>query len=643
MRGSVFIRALALLAVVVVTASCDALTGNKGSFTLTLSDETLAIGQGKSDTLIITLARSDYGKPVALTVTGAPTGVATNLLATTVPGNSSVTGLELVVAPTAALDTATLTVHATGDGVPERTATFKVAVGLTGTFTISSEGFPLTAAQSGGAIGTVLINRIGGHSDDVTLAVTGLPSGVVASFASSPTTSGSTAVSFSAASGAVPGAYNVTITGDAAGISQQQASVTLNIVPPPATASLSVTFCDSPAWFAYQNEGYLWQTASPVGGVYTIQATPTLAIAYVYAASDRTDFFVNYATRSELGARTSDDCTGPKTLTGTIAGASTGQSAVIAMGAANAPASQSSPNFTITGVADRSLDLVAMKGLINIHPAFNYYTGVTPDKLLIQRALNPANGASLGTLDFAAQGFSPAASNQVIANVLPSDSLHIANTFRSVTGTKGVIQVLEPTATSNTLYSVPADKFVAGDLHELLVQAYSADVERRLYSYLGALADRTDTLGPTLSSPTVTVISASPYVRFRGQLAVQPEYPSLAQFGYGQSGTPDRLVYVAVTAGFLGATPASTWDVAIPEFGSVAGLNSSWLLSSALVGYLAEADGGPGEVLLGGKPSIGDFQRWGIRYGSTGAVLRAGFRDAWKRGGRGGGPQYLRR
>ncbi|HEX7937440.1 MAG TPA: hypothetical protein VF483_00530, partial [Gemmatimonadaceae bacterium] len=104
-------RAIALLAVVVVTVSCDAITGGGGSFTLTLSDTTLNLGQGKTDTVVITLGRSSYSKPIALSVDGVPAGVTANLLAQTVPGNSSITGMEVIVSPTATPATTKLTIH----------------------------------------------------------------------------------------------------------------------------------------------------------------------------------------------------------------------------------------------------------------------------------------------------------------------------------------------------------------------------------------------------------------------------------------------------------------------------------------------------------------------------------------------------
>ncbi|MEK7401709.1 MAG: hypothetical protein AABZ80_05025 [Gemmatimonadota bacterium] len=636
------LRMLALLSLV-ATASCDLITGKKdGSFTLTLSDATLSVGQGKKDTIGIALARTNFDKPITLSVDGVPSGMIAVLLPKTVPGTAQASSLELTVDATAAIATSTLTVRATAEGVVEQTQTVGVSVAVTGAFTLSAQGFPATAAQGGGAIGTVLVVRSGGHADNVTLAATGLPTGVTASFADSPTLNASISLSFSVAGSVAAGAYPITITGSAGGLANQTLQITLNVIAPPATASLSMPFCASslPAWFAYQNQGFPWQVITPVNGVYTFQATATLTVAYAFVAGpgvNETDFSVLYATRAELAGQTDRDCAGPKTLTGSVTGATTSQSIRVAMGASTATPTAASPNFSLTGVASRALDLIATKGTI---ASTSLNIQVTPDMLIVQRNLNPADGATLGTLDFAGQGFAPASSNLTVNNVGTGDNINIGSTFWSATNTYGIVHALQPTNTSNTLFSMPAGKLQAGDFHELVVETYQTGFAfgRVNVAYLGALADRTETLAPNLSTPGVNTISASPYTRLRGQLPVQAEYPTAARFIFFQAGgnAADRLVYVVATAGFLGGTPASNWDVAIPEFGLVAGLNNSWLPSTSFVLYQAEAYSAPGPVLFGGVPSVGDVVRAAYRVTSSGTVVRAALRAIDTR-------QYLRR
>jgi len=635
MRHSNLARALALLSVVALATSCDFFTAKKddGTFTMALSDATLGVGQGKKDTVIITLTRSGFTKPIALTVTGLPTGVTGTMLPPTVPGGSSVSGLELTIAGTAALATTTLTVHATADGVAEQTATVDITVGLTGTYTLSSYGFPVVAAQGGGATGAILVVRAGGHGDNVTLAASGMPSGVTASFYASPTASVATSLSFAVGAAVTPGDYPITITGTAPGLSNQTTSVTLTVIAPPATALLSMPFCASstPVWFAYQNRGSPWQTLTAVNGVYSFQATATLSVAYAFVTSttqvNESNLNVLMATRAELAGQTDRDCAGPKNLTGSVSGLTTGQSSRISMGATIGSATAASTNFTLTGVYDRTLDLVATKGAIS---STSSNLQLTPDLIFLQRGLNPTTGTSVGALDFAGNGFAPTATSLTIGNLTTGDNMNVANTFWSSTSTYGVMHAFQPVGGVNTLYSMPAAKILAGDQHELLVETYQTGFAfgRVNVSYLGALADRTELLAPNLSTPSVTAVSTTPYVRLRGLLPVQAEYPTATRFIFFQDGgsSADRLVYIVVTNGFLGGTPATNWEATIPEFGSVSGLNTAWLPSSSIVIYQAEAYTSPGPVLFGGVPSIGDVVKVAYRVASNGSLLRANFR-----------------
>jgi hypothetical protein len=492
-----------------------------------------------------------------------------------------------------------------------------------GSFNLASDGFPATAAQGGGAVGTLLLNRVGGHSAPVTLAATGLPANVTATFGSTSTASPSTSLTFAVAAAAAPGSYPITITGNAAGSTEQTTQVTLDVVTPPATASVTMPFCGAPAWFAYKNEGYAWQSMTSANGTFTFDATAAPIVAYVQVVNtpsrNESVMTVLHATRAELTSQSTRDCAGPKTLTGSVSGAATGQSIRISMGARAVTSTAANPDFSLSAVADRVLDLVATKGTITNNNALQ----VVPDFLVLQRALNPAGGSSLGTLDFAGQGFAPTATQLTIANLTAGDFMNVGTTFWTNTNTYGVVHSFQPTASVNTLYSMPAAKFEAGDVQELFVETFQSGFFSGRYSiaYLGALADRTETMGPTLATPSSETISTAPYVRVKGVLPVQAEYPAAARFLYYQNGgfSADRLIYLAVTAGFLGATPSTNWEVKMPAFGSVSGLNNAWLPSTTNLEYQAEAYAGPSGVLFGGVPTSGDVVRVAYAVASTGA------------------------
>ena len=76
---------------------------------------------------------------------------------------------------------------------------------------------------------------------------------------------------------------------------------------------------------------------------------------------------------------------------------------------------------------------------------------------------------------------------------------------------------------------------------------------------------------------------------------------------------PDHFVVMAVTAGYLGATPA-TWDVLIPDFTGASGFDASWMLvpgTSTI--YESDAFSGRSDFLFGALPAANDFVRIGYR------------------------------
>ena len=87
-----------------------------------------------------------------------------------------------------------------------------VVVGQTPSFSLSASASSLSVAQSASATDTITVTDIDGFNGSVTLAASGLPSGVTAAFGTNPTT-GSSVVTFAASSSAASGTSTVTITG----------------------------------------------------------------------------------------------------------------------------------------------------------------------------------------------------------------------------------------------------------------------------------------------------------------------------------------------------------------------------------------------------------------------------------------------
>jgi hypothetical protein len=227
----------------------------------------------------------------------------------------------------------------------------------------------------------------------------------------------------------------------------------------------------------------------------------------------------------------------------------------------------------------------------------------------------------------------------------------LQNTFWSTTATYASLQLDDASPANVTLYSVPAAKQVAGDLHELYVDAYtqtnSALFGHSFATYYATPTNRTDAVGPLLATPTLNTVAVSPYARMRGRLASQPEYNTSVQFGYFQSpGTgPDRYLTQSVTAAYLGGLPA-TWEVVIPDVSAAAGFDAAWMLiPNEPTGFYAEAFSGRNDLLLGGKPADGDLVRFAYRVGTifTSQIRAAALMSETGRWARPSFRQYFRR
>lgn len=634
-------RFIAALVILNAAAACD--SGNKEpGISLTPSATSATIGQGKSSVIVVTINRKNFDGTVSFAAQGAPEGVTVSASPNGLTPSQGSTTITIAVSGAAAPGTSVIAVKATGAGIAGQVVNIDLTVTVTGGFSLSTLSPSVTMAQGGGGTATVLIPRTGGNAGNVSVAVTGLPVGVTGSFGSSPTTSTSSLLTLSATAGTAPGTYSATVTATSAGLPNQTTPISIVVVAPPSTASVSIPFCsnDMPLWFAYQNEGYNWQQVTPTGSSFNFAATQRLSVGYVFVGGGDTQINVFSVTRAEFSASTDRDCAGSRSHTGSIAGAATGQSARIVMGTARAAPTAATPTFTLSGVPARPLDLVATLGVSTT-------STLTPDRIIIRRSLDLATGSAIPALDFAsAESFAPASSTLTIQGLLAQDVMELQQTFWTTTATFGSIQSAAPTAASATLYGVPSAQQVAGDLHELYIdasQSTSASFHGRTnVEYYTAPADRTAQLGPSMNVPSITTVAVNPYARMRGVLSAQSQYGAFAEFAYLQDiSTGSRIVLVGTSSGYLGATPA-TWDVTIPDLSGAAGFLTSWMLEpNQSTVYFVEGFGGRTELLFGAQPMLGDIARLGYRAALTSTTQLFRTREMQRAGSH--LPQYLRR
>ena len=200
---------------------------------IALSSPTLSIVQGGNGTVTVTLTRSGgFTGDITIAVEGLPANVTAAPLTVASTATSGV--LTLTAAATASAATTNLTVRATGSGVTAKTAPLALTVTAA-----PAQGYTLAVAPTATNIGqgssgnlTVTLTRTGGFAGAVGLAVTGLPTGVTASFnpQSIPGTSSTATITLTAAANAtVGGPTTVTVTSTATGQPDKTATVQLTI------------------------------------------------------------------------------------------------------------------------------------------------------------------------------------------------------------------------------------------------------------------------------------------------------------------------------------------------------------------------------------------------------------------------------
>jgi hypothetical protein len=210
------------------------------AYTLTPSASTLTLLRGSSVTdTISTAVVAGFTGRVTLAASGLPSGV-TASWSTNPTTASSV--LTLTASSTATLGAATVTITGTS-GCMSVSTTIALSVTQVGGFTLTPSVPALVVGLGSCTVtDTITVNDITPFNGSVTLAVSGLPSGVTATFGANPTTS-STVLTLTAGSAATVGAYPITITG-VSGSLKETTTITLTVT---ASSSGAFTLTSSPA------------------------------------------------------------------------------------------------------------------------------------------------------------------------------------------------------------------------------------------------------------------------------------------------------------------------------------------------------------------------------------------------------------
>ena len=194
---------------------------------------------GKSLSTTITVAGTNgFGGSVALTASGLPTGVTAAFSPATTTSKSTLT-----FTPSASAAPGSHTVTVTGtSGSTKSTTTVTLSI-PTPSFSLLTSASTLNLHSGTPATSKIsVVNPTGLSSNNISLAISGLPTGVTASFqaaAATPTTPST--LTFTTTSKAVAGTYTTTVTGTSG---TTKASVTLGVTVSSASFNLSSSASD---------------------------------------------------------------------------------------------------------------------------------------------------------------------------------------------------------------------------------------------------------------------------------------------------------------------------------------------------------------------------------------------------------------
>jgi pseudomonalisin len=240
-------------------------TSSSPNFTLTQSLTSGTVQVGKSATFTVGVTESGSTKNAVTLSVKAPTGVtATISPASITPGTSAT--VTVTVGSTAAAGAQSVTVTGLNSSGTQ-TLTYALTVTAAPTLTVTAASTSVSLVQGKTVTDALTLTGNSAYSGTVSLSVSGLPTGVTASWSKSPVTlsseSGSSTLTLTAASTAKAGSATITVTASGDGVTATK-QITLQVTQPPGLQlTLSTTLLSMP----HTNAGSITVSMTELGGL----------------------------------------------------------------------------------------------------------------------------------------------------------------------------------------------------------------------------------------------------------------------------------------------------------------------------------------------------------------------------------------
>ena len=650
-----FTLALALLSV----ACDDGPTGNGGSIAVTMTSTTLSVGQGGSGSVSAALTRNGgFSGDVTLAISGLPMGITATVSPAPLTGATTNATISVTVAASVAQGTYIATVTATALGIIPVTTTFSVTVTAPTEFSLTAAPAALTVVA--GLSGNTTINIVRtGFNGAITFSLLNAPAGITAVFNPTSATTNLAALVVSAASNVAAGNYQLSIQGSAPGAGTQSAVLQLTVAAPAAGGTnVDYQFCDpptAPVFFAYQDGTSAWRAVTGAtaggrtrfafnltqvrGGVLAVYRTTfggnTLSAARrVLRLRDRlrasaqpsrqsdasqlrqADIYqtdVLYASATELAQDGSDNCAATqsiRTVTGTVSNVPAGAFSILSFGYTT--------EVFVGGVGSNPVVFEAPAGTNDFAGSRMATPGTAPNRVVILRNLNIANGGSLPAIDFDGPASSaPSAATVNIAGAA-GDDLETFVDLITANSRVGLWFDLAPSTSSTRPWAgLNSTVMQSSDFHGLVVFATPPNNPgdfRVALKYVGPIANQNIALGPAVSLPTSAAVSSDAYPRFRFQGAIPPEYSKGAAINLIGLGDFGSLYSMIATSTYLAAAGNPfAYDFTMPDVAALAGFPAAARLTRGNNNLDVSLFGFTGPGVFDLRPTLGSEFRAVLR------------------------------
>jgi hypothetical protein len=554
-------------------------------FTIALDSE-LALQAGGTASIPVTVARTGgFAGNVAVTVSGVPL----NVTASVTPSGNTVM-LGFTAAANAVPSTTDVTVRATADGQPDRTAVLALTIMPPPAIDVAIAPGQLGLPQGSTGQSTLTVARSGGFTGALSVAATVATPGITVTPSPATISPGSTTSTITVAVGAsVPtGSHPISITVSGVGVTSRTVVLSLSVTGA-GGGSIATTwqFCadatDLPIWVGHRNADGKWTRPSrasvnSVTDRYALTLpTDQTAVAVTYRDAAMYETEVIFGTGAELSQLSDAFCdrgAGTRTVTGSVSGLFPNDRVTLALGNATATAVQAQPAFQLNGAPTRG-DLIALRTTTAILGP--------PNRIAIRRDVTES---TITPIDMQAEGAEISVRTVTIDN-LANESALVRGGFETANGTFAFFGFATVATAHAPIHTVPDSRRLPGDLHTLDVAAFSLSggVQRGVVQFFAASADRSVNLGPVLAAPVITT-SGTNFLRPRATFPQQSEYNQFASASFeGDNG--NRITLQA----FESATVDGQWVLQVPTFAGSDFDVFAWGLTGAMQ-WTAQAYGG---------------------------------------------------